>query len=77
MKYLCPNCRRVLYNRRLKNCGFCGAAIPEELRFTPQEIAVLDRERAVIEEFRQRRVIAEEAADGEFHDPKITPLFNL
>jgi hypothetical protein len=32
-----------LYSRRLKHCGFCGAEIPEALRFTEEEIAVLDR----------------------------------
>jgi hypothetical protein len=31
----------VLYNRRLKSCGFCEAPIPEELRFSPAEIAGL------------------------------------
>ena len=74
MKYQCPNCRRVLYNRRLKNCGFCGATIPEELRFTPEEIAALDHELAVVELFRQRRADAEEKAGPEFRDPEM-PFF--
>jgi hypothetical protein len=43
MKVHCPSCHKVLYSRRLKQCGFCGAEIPEELRFTEEEIAALDR----------------------------------
>ena len=75
MTYHCPNCQRVLYNRRLENCGFCGAAIPQELRFTTEEIAALDRELAVMELFRQRRVEAEAKAGPEFRDPKLPPYF--
>ena len=40
----CPSCDRVLYNRRLAKCGYCGADIPEENRFTPEEEAKLDRQ---------------------------------
>ena len=61
MKYQCPTCQRVLYNRRLKHCGFCGAQIPESLRFTPEEIAAIDRQMAEWEEQRkQRQRVAQE-----------------
>jgi hypothetical protein len=50
----------VLYSRRLKSCGFCGAAIPDELRFSPDEIAALDREMAAWEEGRRQREKARE-----------------
>jgi hypothetical protein len=73
MTHHCPKCQRGLYNRRLENCGFCGAAIPRELRFTPEEITALDHELAVMELFRQRRVDAEEKAGPEFRDPKLPP----
>jgi predicted DNA-binding transcriptional regulator YafY len=48
----------VLYNRRLKQCGFCGAQIPENLRFTPDEIAALDKQMAELEEQRTQRARA-------------------
>ncbi len=66
MKLFCPSCERVLYNRRLKRCGFCGAIIPEELRFTPGEIDALDRKMAESEaagkERNKERELAEKAA---------------
>ena len=76
MSHNCPSCQRVLYNRRLKACGFCGAPIPEELRFTPDEVAVLDRKMAEMEEQRQQRERAaakaeEEARQRDAGDPGI------
>ena len=62
MNYQCPTCQRVLYNRRLPKCGFCGASIPESLRFTDEEIAKMDKKMANLDEERVRRerVAAEE-----------------
>ena len=61
MKHHCPNCQRVLYNRRLKKCGFCGTLIPEELRFTPAETAALEKKAAELEASRRQRQLAQEA----------------
>ena len=55
MSYHCPTCKRVLYNRRLTHCGFCGAEIPESMRFTAEETAALDRKMAELEEQRRQR----------------------
>ena len=55
MSHHCPSCQRVLYSRRLTHCGYCGAQIPEELRFTPEEIAALDQKRAELEAQRKER----------------------
>jgi hypothetical protein len=66
----CPSCNRILYNRRLKNCGFCGALLPENLRFTPAEIAKLEKiEKDLEKSAAERRKKADEesqqaAADG-------------
>lgn len=64
MKHNCPNCQRVLYNRRLKHCGFCGVSIPEELRFSPGEAAELERKMADLEASRRQRQLAQEAANA-------------
>ena len=63
MQIQCPACQRVLYNRRLKRCGFCGAEIPEGLRFSPEESAAIDRKMAELEEQRRQRERA--AAEAE------------
>lgn len=55
MSHFCPSCRRVLYNRRAAHCGFCGAPIPENLRFTPEEIAALDQLMEWLEAQRSQR----------------------
>jgi hypothetical protein len=33
----CPECDSILYTRRHKLCGVCGAELPGELLFTAQE----------------------------------------
>ncbi len=76
MSYHCPICKRVLYNRRLTHCGFCGAKIPENLRFTPEEIAAVERKMADLEEQRRERERArakeeEEARRRDSGDPGI------
>jgi hypothetical protein len=58
MTYHCPKCQRVLYNRRLKNCGFCSSPIPDEMRFTPEEIAALDQQMVELDEQRRQRQLA-------------------
>jgi len=65
MSYHCPQCQRALYNRRLTHCGFCGAPIPGEMRFTPEEIAELDRKMAQLEEQRQQRERAAQKEEEE------------
>jgi len=37
MSFRCPQCDRVVYNRRSYACGFCGATLPPESGFTPAE----------------------------------------
>ena len=72
MSYRCPNCQRVLYNRRLAHCGYCGAQIPENLRFTTEEIAALDREIAELAEQRKvRQRAAEEPEQAKGGDPGV------
>jgi hypothetical protein len=39
----CPKCDHIIYNRRNKICGYCGAELPEELLFTAVEVAALDK----------------------------------
>ena len=70
MSYSCPSCQRALYNRRLTHCGFCGAQIPDNLRFTKEEIESLDRRMAELEEQRRQRELAatKEEEEARRHD---------
>jgi len=64
MTHHCPTCQRVLYNRRLTKCGYCGEPIPAAVRFTPEESAVLKQKLADLEaQQRQRQQAADQAAD--------------
>ncbi len=62
----CPACGRVLYDRCLASCGFCGNAIPESLRFKPAEIVKIraDYDESLVR--RHRELVSErEAAERE------------
>jgi hypothetical protein len=60
MSYHCPTCQRLIFNRRLARCEFCGADIPAELRFSANEIAKLDREMTELAARRRKRDIEQE-----------------
>ncbi|MCE9685670.1 MULTISPECIES: hypothetical protein [Shewanella] len=44
MKYECPECSRTIFNRRLDNCEFCSAAIPENLKFSDADKKQIENE---------------------------------
>lgn len=57
----CPSCQRVLYDRRLPRCGYCGARIPKGMQFTAERIAEIDQEMAELDaQSRERLRIARE-----------------
>lgn len=62
-KYVCPDCGRIIYNRRNKTCEFCKAKLPEELLYTVAEIEQLDKERIEAAE-RNRKEAAKNNPDS-------------
>ena len=46
MSLHCPKCGGVVYTRRNKLCGFCGAELPAEFLLTEAEKAALDKAEA-------------------------------
>ncbi len=52
-RYKCPDCSFAVFNRRVARCEKCGVALPEEVRFTAQELDLLAQESARIERARQ------------------------
>jgi ferredoxin len=63
----CPSCHRLLYSRQHKKCGFCGAVLPSEVRFSDDEIATIKAEQAAIA---MRRAKAKEQEEKEQEEEK-------
>lgn len=52
MKFVCHQCQRTIFNRRLAHCEFCGADIPEELRLSEDEKKALESQ---YQQYRRRK----------------------
>ncbi len=70
MSHHCPNCQRLVYNRRLKNCGYCAAPIPIEIQFTEREKDALDQKMAELQEQRKEREREAERKAAEKRHPQ-------
>jgi hypothetical protein len=46
MEFKCPKCQAVIYSRKHKVCGNCGAALPTELLLTATQIQEFEKQRA-------------------------------
>jgi transcription initiation factor TFIIIB Brf1 subunit/transcription initiation factor TFIIB len=44
MEFKCPTCQSIIYSRKQKVCGQCGAALPPELRLTDAQIRFFEEE---------------------------------
>lgn len=53
-RFKCPVCDFTVFNRRAAKCESCAAALPNELRFTPEELKFIDAEHASNELIRQQ-----------------------
>ncbi len=60
----CPKCRRPIYNRKHKLCGFCGAALPPELLFSEAELAALKKQDEESEARRKNQRSKDEAEEA-------------
>lgn len=64
----CPSCHRLLYSRRHKTCGFCGAELPPEVLFTVAELAAIDAEKEALAARRAKDRAKEEVRKKEQAD---------
>ena len=39
----CPNCGRILYNRKIRNCVYCNVALPENLLLSQSQVEKLEK----------------------------------
>ncbi len=65
MSYHCPKCNRLVYSRRHKRCGFCGAELPAEFLFTQAELDVMAKAEAEAEQRRQLQKAQEQIEEQE------------
>jgi predicted ATP-dependent serine protease len=62
-RFRCPACGFAVYNRRVAKCESCSVALPNELRFTLEELKSIEAEHESHEKVRQQ--LAPEAAERE------------
>lgn len=41
-RFCCPHCGRTVFNRRNATCEFCASALPAEIKYTPEQLALID-----------------------------------
>ncbi|CAN5171659.1 hypothetical protein BH11PSE11_BH11PSE11_18690 [soil metagenome] len=41
-EFLCPDCNRRIVNRKINVCLYCGATLPADALFSPEQIAALE-----------------------------------
>ena len=44
MEFRCPHCNSIVYSRRNKLCGVCGAELPPEVLFTKEEAEAWEKQ---------------------------------
>jgi transcription initiation factor TFIIIB Brf1 subunit/transcription initiation factor TFIIB len=44
MEFKCPACQSIIYSRKQKVCGQCGAALPPEMHLTDAQIQFFQEE---------------------------------
>ncbi len=64
-EYRCPQCKRLIYDRKHKKCGYCGAELPEDLLFTQEEVEKMNKELTELEEQHRKLRIKKENEEKE------------
>ena len=54
MKFVCPNCEKMIFNRRLANCEFCNEKLPAHLLFSDSDKQRLYKEYSESQVLRSR-----------------------
>ncbi len=62
-RFTCPECGMTIFNRRNGTCEFCDAALPQELRYSVEQLASIEEDHQRNELVRKR--LAREAEELE------------
>jgi hypothetical protein len=55
-RFACPACGRTIFNRRNLTCEFCSAVLPQELRYSGEQLAAIEADHQRNEAVRRRLV---------------------
>jgi ribosomal protein L37E len=62
-RFRCPACGFAVFNRRVAKCESCSAVLPNELRYTSEELKSIEADHESNEKIRQQ--LMREAAERE------------
>ncbi|MGZ3255073.1 MAG: hypothetical protein ACXU7D_12285 [Burkholderiaceae bacterium] len=67
IKYECPKCERAILNRKIDKCLYCGAALPQNLLFSKEQIEKMaEQDRVNKEQTNNRPMSGGYSADNGF-----------
>jgi hypothetical protein len=49
-EFKCPACHSIIYSRKNKICGQCGAELPKELLLSDKQLQIFEKERRSAEQ---------------------------
>jgi len=64
MSYHCPKCNNLVYDRKSRTCGFCGAELPVMFLFYPPDLAATAKTEGIPIELLARTLLELKAVRG-------------
>jgi hypothetical protein len=62
-RFTCPQCGRIVFNRRNTNCEFCSTSLPPEIRYSVEQLWAIEADHQRNEAVRKK--LAREAEELE------------
>ena len=73
-QFVCKNCNRIVFNRRLSKCEFCGTELPDSVVLSTAQIEAIDKEKKKLQDDRRRdKERRREIIDSQFGGTKRNP----
>jgi len=68
-QFVCQHCDRIVFNRRLSKCEFCGGELPDSVVLSAAQIEAIDKEKKKLHNDRLRdKERRREIIDDQFGD---------
>ena len=62
-RFTCPQCGRIVFNRRYMTCEFCSATLPPEIQYSVEQLGAIEADHQRNEAVRKK--LAREAEELE------------